>query len=299
MLNQLKKCNLCPRKCGANRYITNGVCGATSQLKVAKAFLHQWEEPCISGTAGSGAVFFSNCSLKCVYCQNYEISQNNYGKEITIEKLAEIFISLQNQGAHNINLVSPTPYVLHIIEAIISAKKEGLTIPIIYNTNGYETIETIKLLNGLIDIYLPDIKYFSGLLSEKYSGIENYFNFTSKAVIEMKNQIGGNLFDEKNMLQRGLIIRHLILPALSSDSRKILQWIAENIGCDTYISLMGQYTPLFKANEISPLNRKLTNREYDRVINYFFEFGLKNGFTQNLSSSTTDYVPDFNLSGLD
>jgi len=234
MYDILKNCRICPRKCGSDRYEGKGLCGAGSEMLVAKACLHQWEEPCISGSRGSGTVFFSGCSMKCVFCQNHDISQASsgalIGKKISTERLAEIMLELQEQGAHNINLVSPTPYALHIIEAVRKAKEKGLHVPIIYNTNGYELEETIGILKGTVDVYLPDIKYYDDLYSVKYSGTGSYFEYASKAVTAMHNQAGYPEFDKDGMIKKGLIIRHLVLPGLGPDSKRIFQWVRENIG---------------------------------------------------------------------
>lgn len=298
MYNELINCKICPRQCSSNRYFSRGVCGADAKILAAKAFLHQWEEPCISGNFGSGTVFFSGCNMKCVFCQNYNISHENFGKEITVKRLAEIMLELQKQGAHNINLVSPTPYALHIIDAVKEAKAAGLSVPVIYNTNGYETIETIKMLNGTVDIYLPDIKYFSDSYAIKYSNAKYYFEYAAKAVLAMVEQVGYPIFNSKGIMQKGVIIRHLVLPDLMSDSKKILGWIKDNLGKQAFVSLMCQYTPMFNADKYEEINRKLEDWEYEVVIDYFFKIGLENGFIQDNSSATGDYVPDFDLTGI-
>jgi len=302
MYNMLKNCRICPRKCGINRYEHIGACGAGAEVLAAKAFLHQWEEPCISGSRGSGTVFFSGCNLKCVFCQNHDISQSKSGetagKEISTGHLAEIFLKLQEQGAHNINLVSPTPYALHIIEAVKKAKKAGLSVPVVYNTNGYEASETLELLKGTIDIYLPDLKYYSDTYAVKYSSAGNYFNNAAKAILAMFEQVGYPVFNDSGIMQKGVLIRHLILPELLDDSKKILRWIKDNLGEQAYVSLMCQYTPMFNAGKYEEINRKLDEWEYDLIIDYFFKIGLENGFVQEHSSATSDYVPDFDLSGI-
>ncbi|MDD4503805.1 MAG: radical SAM protein [Clostridiaceae bacterium] len=298
MYNILKNCKICPRQCGSNRYKSAGICGAGAEVLAAKAFLHQWEEPCVSGSLGSGTIFFGGCNMKCVFCQNYKISQENFGKKITVERLAEIMLEMQEQGAHNINLVSPTPYALHIIESVKEAKAAGLSVPVIYNTNGYETTETIKMLKGTIDIYLPDIKYFSDSYAIKYSNAKHYFEYATKAVLEMVEQVGYPIFDSKGIMQKGVIIRHLILPDLMSDSKKILEWIKDNLGRQAYVSLMCQYIPMFNAAKYGEINRKLDEWEYDLIIDYFFKIGLENGFIQENSSASNDYVPDFDLAGI-
>jgi putative pyruvate formate lyase activating enzyme len=298
MYNILKNCKICPRQCGSNRYYGRGVCGANAEILAAKAFLHQWEEPCINGSLGSGAIFFSGCNMNCVFCQNYKISQKGFGKEITVERLTEIMLELQEQGAQNINLVSPTPYVLHVIDAVKEAKAAGLSIPVIYNTNGYELEETIAALNGTVDIYLPDIKYFNDAYAIKYSNATNYFDYATKAVLAMIEQVGYPIFDDNGIMRKGVLIRHLILPDLLDDSKKILKWIKESIGDEAYVSLMCQYTPMFNATKYEEINRKLEDWEYDLVIDYFFKIGLENGFVQESSSADSDYVPDFDLSGI-
>ncbi|MBE5813056.1 MAG: radical SAM protein [Clostridiales bacterium] len=294
----LENCKLCPRNCGVNR-INNqtGFCSATDKLKVARASLHMWEEPCISGTNGSGTIFFSHCSLKCIFCQNNNISQNNFGKEITIERLAEIFIELQNRDANNINLVTPTHYVPQIIEAIKLAKQNGLNIPIVYNSSGYENVETIKLLNGYIDIYLPDFKYFDNDLAIKLSNTPNYFIKALACIDEMVSQIKENVFDENGIMQKGVIIRHLILPGHTLDSKKIIKELLDRYKNKVYISLMSQYTPI-KNLPYTELNRKLSKTEYNRVVDYALNLGLVNGFIQDGESAKESFIPDFDISGV-
>ncbi|MFZ5353114.1 MAG: radical SAM protein [Bacillota bacterium] len=294
----LKNCMLCPRKCGINRYEGKGCCGADENITAAKAFLHQWEEPCISGENGSGTIFFTCCNLRCIFCQNYEISQNMHGKSISIERLAEIMLELQGQGAENINFVTPTPYILHIVEAVSTARRSGLTIPTVYNTSGYETIEALKLLEGIIDIYLPDLKYYSERYSKRYSNAEDYFMHASNAVLEMTRQVGLPVFDERGIMKKGVLVRHMIMPDMLEDSKSILRWIRDNIGEKAYISLMSQYTPLYRAKDYEEINRKLDDWEYEYIVDYFFKLGLENGFIQEYSSASSEYVPDFNLSGI-
>lgn len=298
MQELLTNCRICPRQCGSNRYNRSGACGAGAEVLAAKAFLHQWEEPCISGEKGSGTIFFSGCNMRCVFCQNHIISQEYYGKEITIERLSEIMLELQEQGATNINFVSPTPYALHIIKAVSLAKQKGLSLPILYNTNGYESVETIEMLKGTIDIYLPDIKYYSDSYAVKYSNAKNYFDTATKAILAMFEQVGYPVFNDDGIIQKGVLIRHLVLPELLDDSKKILRWIKYNLGEQAYVSLMCQYTPMFNAFKYEEINRTLDEWEYDLIIDYFFEIGLENGFVQEHSSATSDYVPDFNLSGV-
>lgn len=290
-----EKCNMCPFKCNATRKEENlGVCGIGDKIKISKVSTHMWEEPCISGINGSGTIFFTGCNLKCLFCQNYKISRKkSEGKEVTEEKLAEIFIDKQKEGVHNINLVSPTSYVEFIKKAIIIAKRKGLTIPIIYNSNGYENVETIKSLEGFIDIYLPDFKYANDDIAKEYSGAINYTKNALLAIQEMYRQVGNAKFDKDGIVQKGIIIRHLVLPNNIENTKEVLQMIADRIDKDVYISLMGQYIPEDKAKMHDKLNRKITKEEYDEVIDYFFEVGLKNGFVQELDSASEEFIPEF------
>lgn len=293
----LENCMICPHKCGVNRLEGNkGRCKCDDKLKIALASLHMFEEPCISGENGSGTVFFSNCNLNCIYCQNYEISSLGKGKEITTEHLAEIFLKQQEKNAHNINLVTPTMYVYQIIEAIKIAKSKGLNIPIIYNSNGYENIETIKLLNGYIDVYLPDLKYYTNELSKKYSKVDNYFETATKAIKEMYNQVGQAKFDENGLIKRGVIIRHLILPNHIQNTKNILKWISDNMPDDIYVSVMAQYFPTYKAKDDDLINRKLNKKEYNEVLNYLYSLDLENGYIQELGLHEEEYVPNFDFS---
>ncbi|MFR5508096.1 MAG: radical SAM protein [Clostridia bacterium] len=294
--NKLVKCEICPHKCKINREIGNiGRCKANDKVKIALYSIHKFEEPCITGNNGSGTVFFSNCNLNCIYCQNYEISQLGKGKEITINELADIFIELQNKNVENINLVTPTTYALHIIEAIKIAKRNGLKIPIIYNTNAYENVDTLKLLEGYIDVYLPDLKYYDNELGKKYSKIDNYFDIATKAIKEMYRQVGPTKINESGIIQRGVMIRHLVLPNNIENSRNILKWIKENIDEKVYINIMAQYFPTYKAKEDEVLNRKLTKREYEEIENYVYELGIENGYMQELGEHEEEYVPKWNL----
>lgn len=290
----LEKCNICPHNCNVNRNEGKmGRCRSGANVKIALASLHKFEEPCISGENGSGTVFFSNCNLRCMYCQNYEISHLGKGKEMTIQELADIFISQQDKGAHNINLVTPTMYVYQIIEAIKIAKENGLNIPIVYNTNSYENIETIKLLKGYIDVYLPDLKYYSNDLSEKYSKVNNYFENATKAIKEMYEQVGGPVFDENGIVKKGVIIRHLVLPHYLQNTKNILKWIKENLPNDIYVSVMAQYFPSYKALYDDKINRKLTKHEYKIIEDYIYEIGLENGYLQDLEEDEEKYLPHF------
>ena len=289
-------CCSCPRGCNIDRNEATGFCGMGRLPEVAKAFLHMWEEPCISGSKGSGTVFFSGCSLKCVYCQNYSISQENFGIQVTLEKLGKIFMSLQEKGAHNINLVNPTHFALQIRDCLKNTC--DLRIPIVYNSNGYESIKTLELMEGIVGVYLPDLKYFSPETAQKYSGAANYFEVAAAAICEMYRQVGAPVLDENGIIKKGLIIRHLILPGRASESIKILDWIQANVPDDVYISLMSQYTPYYKADCHPEINRRITRREYERVLNHFYKLGLENGYVQERDSAQEEYIPDFNLEGV-
>lgn len=296
MIELLKQCEICPHKCKIDR--TNnqvGRCKSKDTVKVALASIHKFEEPCISGENGSGTVFFSNCNLSCEFCQNYEISQQGLGEEISIERLAEIFIEQQDKGANNINLVSPTSYVVQIIEAIKIAKNNGLKIPIIYNTNGYENVETIKLLDGYVDVYLPDLKYAEDDLAKKYSKIENYFEVATVAIKEMSNQVGENEYDDKGIIKKGIIIRHLILPNHTENSKKVLKWINDNMPKNITVSVMAQYFPTYKAKNIEDINRKITRHEYQKIENYLYSLDLENGYIQELGTNEEIYVPKWKI----
>ncbi len=293
-MQELEKCNICPHNCGINRLNGKiGRCKATGKIKLAKASIHNFEEPCISGKKGSGTVFFSNCNLNCVFCQNYKISQEGLGKEISIEELADIFIDEQNKNAENINLVTPTMYVYQIIEAVKIARNKGLKIPIVYNSNGYENVETIKKLNGYIDIYLPDLKYYYDDLAFKYSGIKNYFENATSTIKEMYNQVGAPNLDENGMIKKGLIIRHLILPNHIQNSKNVLKWINDNMDKNVFVSVMAQYFPTHMAKEFPEINRKLTKDEYEEIENYLYSLELDNGYIQELGEHEEEYVPDF------
>jgi putative pyruvate formate lyase activating enzyme len=290
----LSTCSLCPRNCGINREKNLiGYCGAGLDIKIAKSMLHHWEEPCISGTRGSGTVFFSNCNMKCVYCQNYTISQQEMGNKISIDNLSNIFLELQAQGAHNINLVTPTHYVPQIIESVLLSKSNGLTLPIVYNSSGYENLDTIKLLNNIVDIYLPDIKYFDDRYAIKYSNAPGYFNYASTAIEEMLKQVGKAKFDDEGLIKKGVIIRHLMLPGLLFDSKKIIDFIYSNFGDSVYLSIMNQYTPVNKASLFSELAKPLNPSHYDSLIDYALNIGVKNGFIQDSGTSSEAFIPDF------
>lgn len=289
------QCNICPRKCNIDRSKHTGYCGMTDTIKIARAELHFWEEPCISGTNGSGTIFFSGCPLRCVYCQNNDISSGGFGKEISAERLAEIFRELEEKGAHNINLVTPTHYSEQILEAFSIYRPE---IPVVYNCSGYESVETLKKFRDIVDIYLTDIKYFDSDVSLKYSKAEDYFDVASLAVKEMISQQPENIFDEYGIMQKGVIIRHLVLPLNLTQTRKILEWIRSELPDNVIISLMSQYVPMGKASEYKEINRKITSREYEKALGFMEELGFENGFMQELSSSKKDFIPPFNLDGV-
>jgi putative pyruvate formate lyase activating enzyme len=291
-------CNLCPRECGVDRLANLGFCECDSQIKVARAALHFWEEPCISGSKGSGTVFFSGCTLRCCYCQNFRISSEGLGKEISAKRLAEIFLELQEKGAHNINLVTPTQYLVQVLYALDIVKSK-LHIPVVYNCGGYELLETIRALKGYVDIFLPDLKYFSSELSLKYSKADDYFEVASAAIKEMISQIDTLDFDNNGIMQKGVIIRHLVIPGARKDSFKILNWISENLPKDKYLlSLMSQYTPAYKSSEYKELNRRITTFEYKSVVEEAIRLGLSNGFMQERSSAKEEYTPPFDLEGV-
>ena len=291
-------CHLCPRNCGVNRNISEGFCGCSSTLKAARAALHHWEEPCISGTRGSGAVFFSGCTLKCCFCQNYLISQGNFGKEITPKHLGEIFLSLQEQGAHNIDLITATQFLPLILPAL-DLVKHKLHIPVVYNCGGYEKKETLALLKDYIDIYLPDLKYYSSILSKRYSKAENYFEVASLAILSMIEQTGGLEYDQHGILQKGVIIRHMVLPGCKDDSIQLLHWMKDTLPEGNYLlSLLSQYTPFYKSCEYPEINRRITTYEYNKVLDTAIALGLTDGFMQEKSSAKEEYTPPFDLEGI-
>lgn len=299
-LKLLKECRLCVRDCGVNRLEgKTGVCRSTSDIVIARAALHKWEEPCISGTKGSGAVFFSNCNFRCVFCQNHEISQEHKGKIISIERLSEIFLELQDQGANNINLVTPTHFVPQIIEALKIAKSKGLNLPVVYNTNGYDTVETIKLLNGIVDVYLPDFKYFNDKYATKYSFAPNYSKNVVEVIREMVNQVGKPQFNEDGIMIKGVIVRHLMLPGLLFDSKKVIDCIYSNFKDSVYISIMNQYIPMHKACNYPEINKSLNPKHYDSLIDYALSIGVKNGFIQESGTNDISFIPPFNFEGVD
>lgn len=295
----LKDCVLCPRECHVDRTSGKiGYCRTTDELVVARAALHMWEEPCISGKEGSGTVFFSGCALGCVYCQNRAISKGLAGKTITVERLAEIFLELQEKGANNINLVTPSHYVPHIIEALDISRQKGLIIPVVYNCSGYEKVETLKMLEGYIDIYLPDLKYMSDEPAIKYSNCRNYFAVAAAAIEEMVRQVKETRFDERGIMQKGVIVRHLTLPGYLEDSKRIIKYLYETYGNRIFISIMNQYTPITKNRVYPELNRKITEEEYEELVNFAIEIGVKNGFIQEGETALESFIPEFNGEGV-
>lgn len=300
MENQrLTNCTLCPRNCQVDRVNGHiGYCNVTSDLVVARAALHFWEEPCISGEKGSGTVFFSGCAMGCVYCQNHNIAQGKAGKVVSIARLADIFLELQAQEANNINLVTPSHYVPQIIEAITQAKKSGLKIPIVYNSSGYEKVDTLRQLDGLIDIYLPDMKYMDKEPAGRYSNCPDYFSYASEAIKEMVRQVGIPVFDENEMMKKGVVVRHLMLPGYLTDSKNIIKYLYETFGDTIYISIMNQYTPLDHVKKYNEINRKITEEEYEELVDYAISLGVENGFIQEGETASESFIPEFNGEGV-
>lgn len=296
-MDMLESCMLCPRNCKVNRHKSVGFCGASDKVKLAYYSLHQWEEPIISGENGSGTVFFSNCNLRCLFCQNKKIStdRNSYGKEISNDKLKEIFLKLQDLGAHNINLVTPTHYVPQIIDVLKEVKNKNLKIPVVYNTSSYENVSTIESLKGLIDIYLADLKYFDDELGSKYSKCNDYFKYASLAIGEMYKQTGKFQIKD-NLLVSGLVVRVLVLPGHVDDSKKIIKYLYDTYKDNIIISIMNQYTPVCKIDDFPNLNRKLTDEEYDEVIDYACSLGIENAFVQEGETQSESFIPDFDSS---
>lgn len=287
----MDKCLQCPRNCGIDRKINQGFCGEKS-LRVSHVMLHHWEEPIISGSEadnGSGTIFFTGCNLKCVYCQNWEISNNGIGKSISVSELVEIIKKLENAGALNINLVTPTHFANEIISALKTYKPK---VPVVWNTSGYENPEIIEKLSGLVDVFLTDLKYFSTSLASKYSKANDYFDFASKSILKMREVVGDDII-ENGLMKKGIIIRHMVLPGCSKDSIEILEWIHKNMGNKTRLSIMNQYLPCFKAKEYAEINKKVTMIEYKRIVNYAIKLGFENIFTQDISSSSEDFIPEF------
>lgn len=288
-------CNACPRRCGVDRSKKHGFCGVGENFVVARAAKHFWEEPPISGTNGSGAVFFSGCNLRCVFCQNYELSRAKQGKEITEKKLTEIFDSLISSGAHNLNLVTATQYAERLADVL---EKYRSPVPVVYNCGGYESVETIKRLSSVVDVWLPDLKYIDPERSLRYSKAADYFEAASKTILEMRRNQPEDVF-ENGLMKKGLIIRHLVLPKNVNQSRRIFEWIKDNLGAKTYISLMAQYTPCGKLEDFPELQRRITKREYEKAVDCLIELGFENVFLQELDSAQKQYIPDFDLTGVE
>lgn len=295
MKEEFNSCKLCPRNCSINRNCGKlGYCKAGNEITIAKYYLHQWEEPCITGKNGSGTIFFTYCNLRCIFCQNYKISTLNYGKKISVNEFSDICLELQNRGATNINLVTPTHFVPLIIDGINLAKGKGLNIPIIYNSSGYENVDTIKMLNGIVDVYLPDFKYYSDKYAIRYSKCKDYFNVAKEALAEMVRQKGKCVFDKDGNIISGVIVRHLLLPGREDDSKKILKYLYETYGDSIYISIMNQYTPIRKC-EFEELNSSISDNIYDDVIDYAWNIGIRNAFIQEEGSQSESFIPDFDI----
>ncbi len=316
LCTEYDNCILCPRECGVNRTTGHtGACGMSSAIIAARAALHKWEEPCLSGqdeTRGAGTVFFSGCSLRCAFCQNKPISSGDttvsaksvstyndvVGKEVSVERLVDIFFSLEQQGAYNIDLVTPSHFVPSIREAITISKNRGISIPFVYNSSGYEKADTLKTLNGLIDIYLPDFKYFDNSLALKFSGIPNYFEYASSAVAEMFSQCSDAIFTDDGMMQKGVIVRHLCLPGHTDDSKNVIKYLYDTYGNDIFYSILNQFTPVNQIANYPELNRKLTEDEYDSVVDYAIDLGVENGFIQEGEAALESFIPLFECEGI-
>ena len=294
--DELKNCHLCPKNCGVNRYKQLGFCKSSADLYVSYYSLHMWEEPIISGKHGSGAIFFSNCNLKCIFCQNRKISNDGYGKKISLDRLSNIMLELQEKGAHNINLVTPTHYV-PLIKYSINSIKDKLSIPVVYNTSSYENVETIKMMNGIVNIYLADFKYYDNELGKRYSNCDNYRECAINSIDEMFKQVGKFVIKDDLMVS-GLIVRVLVLPGHIDDSKKIIKYLYEKYGDNIIISIMNQYTPLFHIEKYENLNRKVNDSEYDEIINYACDIGVKHAFIQEGDTQKESFIPDFDISVL-
>ena len=292
-----KNCMLCPRKCGVDRRNEKGFCGMPDKLFAAKAYLHLWEEPCISGSSGSGTVFFTGCNLRCVYCQNRKIAEGREGFEITSKRLGEIFLELQDKGANNVNLVTPTHYVPHIISALDKVK-DNLKIPVVYNCGGYESTDTLKKLEGYIDIYLPDFKYYDSRLAKRYSNAEDYPEIVKSALDEMVRQTGSCQFDKNGIMQKGVIVRHLVLPGFLQNSKDVIEYLYKKYGNVIFMSIMNQYTPLEYVKDYPEINRKLTEKEYDEIIDFATGIGVENAFVQEGGTVSESFIPIFDGEGI-
>ena len=292
-------CNICPRKCGVDREKSKGYCGMSDRVKISRAALHMWEEPCISADKGSGTVFFSGCNMKCVFCQNKDISHGGFGKEITVEHLADIMVRLQSEGALNINFVTPTHYTLQIIEAVKIARQKGLNLPIVCNTSGYENVRTVKMLKDTVDVWLPDFKYIDNEKAVRYSNAPGYAEIAKRALDEMVSQQGECVFDKDGVIQKGVIVRHLVMPGGVGDAKKITRYLHRRYGDKIYISLMSQYTPCTDLSLYPEIDRKVTAAEYDEVVDFAVDIGVENGFIQDGERASESFIPPFNLEGVD
>lgn len=288
-----ESCDICPRECKANRKLGQGLCGVKDTLRIGRIAPHLWEEPCISGEKGSGAVFFAGCNLKCVYCQNVKLSRGKVGREYTVEELAEEMLRLQEMGMHNINLVTPTHYMKPVVLSLQLAKKKGLILPVVYNTSGYEKVESLQQLEGLVDVYLPDFKYLSSMLAKKYSKAEDYPQVVKAAIEEMYRQVGDARFDKDGRMIKGVLIRHLVLPGAIEESKEVIKYIYETYKDHVFISIMNQYTPYGELESFPELQRPLTEEEYEEVVDYAIELGVENGFIQEGGTSDESFIPEF------
>ena len=297
-MNYYEKCTLCPRSCGADRTKITGFCGQSDKLYAARASLHMWEEPCISGESGSGTVFFTGCNLGCVYCQNREIADGHIGFEITAERLAKIFLEQQSRGANNINLVTPTHYVPHIIRALDTVRGRALKIPVLYNCGGYESVKTLKMLEGYVDIYLPDFKYMDSEIAKRYSNAADYPETAKKAIAEMVRQTGECAFDENGIMQKGTLVRHLVLPSYIENSEKVIEYLYNTYGGSIYMSIMNQYTPMPYVENYPEINRAVTDEEYNEVIDFAVDLGVENAFVQEGGAVSESFIPLFDGEGI-
>lgn len=289
----MEKCTICPRNCNIDRDKQAGVCSVGNTLRIGRIAPHMWEEPCISGQKGSGTVFFAGCNLKCVYCQNEKLSRARAGREYSVEDLADEMLKLQEMGVHNINLVTPTHYIPQIVQVLRLAKERGLSLPIVYNTSGYEKVESLRCLEGLVDVYMPDLKYLSSDLAEKYSKAKDYPQVVTEAIKEMYRQAGTPEFDDEGMLKRGVLIRHLVLPGYTEESKAVIKYIYETYQDNVYISIMNQYTPYGDLENFPELQRPLTEEEYEEVVDYAIELGVENGFIQEGETDSESFIPEF------
>ena len=298
MMNVYKNCNLCPRNCKVDRTVNKGYCKTTDKLLVTRAALHMWEEPCISGEKGSGTVFFGGCNLGCIYCQNNTIRDGKTGKEISVQRLSEIFFELKEKGANNINLVTPTHFVPHIIAALDIAKRQNLNLPVVYNTGGYEKVETLKMLDGYVDVYLPDFKYYNKNSAKEYSNAPDYTDYAKPAIGEMFRQVGKPVFDQNGIIKKGVIVRHMLLPKHSEESKEIIKYLYDTYNDDIFISIMNQYTPMPQVADHSILKNKIMQNEYDDLVDYAVDIGVENGFIQEGETAKESFIPPFNNEGV-